>query len=58
MGKKAKLKKIRKEPLPDNQNKADFAPDQFVKNLEKQGYSFKKIEHSPEIPENRIEPQI
>ncbi|ACK73546.1 hypothetical protein PCC7424_5197 [Gloeothece citriformis PCC 7424] len=58
MGKQSKLKKIRKSQLTESQPQSQIVPEQFVKNIEKQGYSLKKLERSPEIPGKRIEPQV
>lgn len=53
MGKKAKLKQIRKtQPSEPIQESSD--PQQFVKNLAEQGYSLRKMEQAPEVPEKRI----
>jgi hypothetical protein len=56
MGRKAKLKKIRKTNPSQESTKSD--PTQFVKELQRQGYELKQIERGPEIPETKIEPQI
>jgi hypothetical protein len=61
MGKKAKLKKIRKLNQSISEDSAKIEPkdpNQFIKNLEKQGYSLKQSQQAPEIPEKRINPQI
>ncbi|NJK48513.1 hypothetical protein HC931_10285 [Candidatus Gracilibacteria bacterium] len=60
MGKQAKLKKIRKSgqeesitQLPEENDR-----DRFIEQIEKQGYSFKQIQHAPEVPTKRTEPQV
>ncbi|MEM8780153.1 MAG: hypothetical protein AAGF26_15030 [Cyanobacteria bacterium P01_G01_bin.49] len=57
MGRKAKLKKARKiysDQIEANQNNSD----QFVQNLERQGYSLKNPKIAPNMPEKRINPQV
>ncbi len=58
MGRKAKLKKIRqlKQPLPQSETHSD--PNEFVERLEKQGYQLGRIERCPEVPNQRVEPQM
>lgn len=61
MGRKAKLKKIRqekKQSFPESQRIPKADPKQFIRELEKQGYQLKQIERSPEIPEERREPEV
>jgi hypothetical protein len=56
MGRKAKLKKLKKEANHLENNSLDNR--EFVKKIEDQGYNFKQIRRSPEIPTEHIEPQI
>jgi hypothetical protein len=57
MGRKAKLKQVKKSQI--NLSKPELIDsDQFVQHLETQGYSLKKPNHAPEVPQKRIEPQI
>jgi len=57
MGKKAKLKKIRKETgAGSKSNNSD--PNNFIDDLVRRGYQFKQIKHSPDLPDHKIEPQI
>jgi hypothetical protein len=64
MGRNAKLKKIRREASsqPESSHQSQIQPDldatQFVHELEKQGYKLKKVEHCPEIPEERVKPRL
>ena len=71
MGKKAKLKKIRKCLLKSNKsNKSEpqYDSTQFVEQFEKMGYQIHGNKRgkgetnianlSPEIPQDRIEPQL
>jgi hypothetical protein len=60
MGKKAKLKKVRKEIDLSGTNEVNnhAEPQHFVKQLERQGYSLKRIQRAPDVPENRIDPQV
>ncbi|GBF79339.1 hypothetical protein [Aphanothece sacrum] len=57
MGRKAKLKQRKKSQI--NLSKPELIDsDQFVQHLERQGYSLKKPNLAPEVPQKRIEPQI
>jgi hypothetical protein len=61
MGKQAKLKKQRKQnnhQLEDQPLKSHLENTDFVRELQRQGYSLKKPESCPEIPQTKIEPQI
>ena len=61
MGRKAKLKKIRqekKQSLSESQRIPKADSNQFIQELERQGYQLKRIERSPEIPEKRREPEV
>lgn len=60
MGKQAKLKKIKKLIQQDvsSLSPTPTDPDRFVEHLEKQGYSLKRIQHAPEIPTQKREPQV
>ena len=64
MGRKAKLKKAKRQgreevsSTPKSQSEEKMQPTQFVRQFENQGYGFKKIERSPDLPSNRSEPQI
>ena len=57
MGGKAKLKKERKSN-PKNVDSSGVNSDEFVKHLERQGYSLKKPKIAPEMPDKKIEPQV
>ncbi|MDJ0578541.1 hypothetical protein [Crocosphaera sp.] len=57
MGRKAKLKKERKSN-PKKVDSSGVNSDEFVKHLERQGYSLKKPKIAPEMPEKKIEPQV
>lgn len=55
MGKKAKLKQTRRDrPHSQPQTK----PSDFVTDLQKQGYQLQQITQAPEIPQEKIYPQI
>lgn len=57
MGKQAKLKHKKKAAVTSSQpQKSD--PNQFIQDIEKCGYQLKQIQHSPVIPETKIEPQV
>lgn len=68
MGKKAKLKKMRQHEKATAKSNQRYDRTQFVKQFEKMGYQLKiepklqpKINRgniSPEIPQDKIEPQI
>lgn len=60
MGKKAKLKKLRKsEPLEIISEQIEAsARDSFVRDIERHGYSLKRIQRAPEVPARRNEPQV
>ncbi len=57
MGRKAKLKKERKEQPKQRKNSSQNS-DQFVQHLERQGYSLKKAKMAPNMPEQKIDPQV
>ncbi|MCW6038586.1 hypothetical protein K4A83_20250 [Spirulina subsalsa FACHB-351] len=54
MGRKAKLKKTRSITPPP----PPPSPTQFVKQLNQQGYQFNQIQHSPELPDSKPEPEV
>ena len=58
MGRKAKLKQTRKESKKQPQNQIENNPNKFVDQLQRQGYQFNNIQHSPELPEDKPEPQV
>lgn len=58
MGKKAKIKKIRKESLKISEIDNQYESTQFVEQLTKLGYQLKQIERSPEVPTEKTEPQL
>ena len=63
MGRQAKLKKQRKQTQADPVNNSTESPEEnnpqaFVKHLEKEGYSLKQTQTSPEIPDHSVKPQI
>ena len=60
MGRQAKLKKIKRnlnKSTPVTEEKVSNADD-FVVEMREQGYSLKKTIPCPDIPEDRINPQI
>lgn len=57
MGRKARLKKERKSH-PKNRENSQTNSDQFVQHLERQGYSLKKAKMAPEMPDQKIDPQV
>jgi hypothetical protein len=60
MGKQSKLKKMRKSGQQDEtgQLPEPVDRDRFVQDIEKQGYSFKRIQRAPEVPTKRTEPLV
>jgi len=64
MGRKAKLKKVRREAPPDDalvpqpEIEIDRDPTKFVQQLEKQGYNLQQVERSPELPSRQQKPQL
>ncbi|MGK7914530.1 MAG: hypothetical protein AB4038_03155 [Prochloraceae cyanobacterium] len=62
MGRKAKLKKMRREASaktsPSAAAKTTYEPTNFVKQLERQGYQLDRIKPSPELPDRRVDPQV
>ena len=56
MGKKAKIRKQKHLDPKTGSKKND--PNQFIQQIERQGYNFKKIEHAPDLPDDKIEPQV
>ncbi|MDJ0510559.1 MAG: hypothetical protein QNJ64_15095 [Crocosphaera sp.] len=57
MGRKAKLKKARKSQ-PQTVDTSNNNSDEFVQHLERQGYSLKRPEIAPDMPNKNIEPQV
>ena len=68
MGRKAKLKKIRQQNQTGAPSQSKYSKTEFVKQLKKMGYQLKTDPQrqpetnrgnvSPEIPQERIEPQL
>ena len=60
MGRKANLKKIRRQKAPRflvSDSVAD-EPTEFVKRLEKQGYQLNRRQNCPELPNFKPKPQV
>ena len=61
MHKKQNLKKIRKEAV-EHPTLSDFTqaddPTKFVQQLRKQGYNLQQIQRSPELPNQKVDPQV
>lgn len=53
MGRKVKIKQQKKQIVSNNLDEKNF-----VKNFEHQGYNFKQIKRSPDLPTQKNEPQI
>ena len=58
MGKKSRLKKIRKESLSNEIKNQPSDSTQFVRELQHLGYQLKQIQRSPELPQQNTEPKI
>ena len=68
MGRKAKLKKIRQQNQADTPSRSQYKQTEFVEQFKKMGYQLKvdpqrqsetnRGNVSPEIPQERIEPQL
>lgn len=54
MGRQAKRKQIRQNQTPNESTEST----QFVRQLQRQGYNLNQAEHSPEIPEEKTDPQV
>ncbi|MGK7898980.1 MAG: hypothetical protein AB4372_36540 [Xenococcus sp. (in: cyanobacteria)] len=58
MGKKAKIRKKRREQMNHSPELETTNPDNFIKQIEKVGYRKEQIQRSPEVPRDDIEPII
>ena len=58
MGKKAKLKKMRRELKATSGENSQSDPNNFIKQVEKTGYRLRNIQRSPEVPRDNVEPQL
>ncbi len=58
MGKKAKLKKMRRELKATSGENSQPDPNNFIKQVEKTGYRLRNIQRSPEVPRDNVEPQL
>ena len=58
MGRKAKLKKLRRKLTVATSTKQSLSSTQFVDQLSKLGYQLEQIERSPEVPVEKIKPQL
>ena len=58
MGRKAKLKKQRHQARQQKSDEANIDPQDFIKQMGKEGYRLEKIQRSPEVPKQDIEPQL
>ena len=58
MGRKAKLKKLRRESKNNPATEKQSSSTQFVEELNQLGYQLKEIQRSPEVPKKNIEPQL
>ena len=57
MGRKAKIKKMRREGSIKNID-AKSEKNNFINEIERQGYQFDKDLEGPEIPKKSIDPQL
>ena len=58
MGRKAKLKKQRHQLRNNKSDVAASQPQNFIKQMNQEGYRLEKIQQSPDIPQENIEPQV
>ncbi len=58
MGKKAKLKKMRRELKATSQEHTKPDVNNYIKQVEKTGYRLQNIQRSPEVPRDNVEPQL
>ena len=58
MGKKAKIRKKRREQINNSLDLETTNSPNFIKQIEKVGYRIDKIQRSPEMPKDEIEPII
>ena len=58
MGKKAKLRKKRRQQTKDSPDLQQTNPHNFIKQIEKTGYRRDRIQRSPAVPRDDIEPII
>lgn len=58
MGKKAKIRKQRREKVNNSPDLETTNPHNFIQQIEKVGYRQDKIQRSPEVPREDIEPMI
>ncbi len=58
MGKKAKIRKQRREKVNNSSELETTNSDNFIKQIEKVGYRKEQILRSPEVPRDDIEPII
>ncbi|AFZ34163.1 hypothetical protein Sta7437_0562 [Stanieria cyanosphaera PCC 7437] len=58
MGKKSRLRKMRKESHSSENQTTQRDSTQFVEQLEQLGYRLKQIQRSPDLPQQNIEPKI
>ena len=58
MGRKAKLKKQRRQAQQKKSDVTQTNPQDFIGQMAQEGYRLDKIERSPEVPRENIEPQI
>ena len=58
MGKKAKIRKKRREQTSNPTDLQQSNANDFIKQIEKTGYRKENIQRSPEVPRDNIEPVI
>jgi hypothetical protein len=63
MGRKSKLKQMRQQaktqrPTEPTAPSTDFAPTEFVQQLEQIGYQLNQEGRSPDLPNHNVSPQL
>lgn len=58
MGRKAKLKKQRRQLQKNKSDDSRVNTQDFIGQMRKEGYRLEQIQRSPEVPKEDIEPQL
>lgn len=58
MGRKAKLKKQRRQAQQNKSDAQEANSQDFIGQMRKEGYRLETIQRSPEVPRENIEPQL
>ncbi|VEP18422.1 conserved hypothetical protein [Hyella patelloides LEGE 07179] len=58
MGRKAKLKKQRRQAQQNKSDAQEVNSQDFIGQMRQEGYRLEAIQRSPEVPQENIEPQL